>query len=40
MAKWFRALDLKPGDQWFKPFTLLVHGIVLGSPEFKTSTAL
>ena len=33
MAEWFRVLDLKPRDQWFKLSTLLVHG-------FKSSDAL
>jgi len=37
MAEWFRALDLKSGDLWFKSSTLLISGFVLGSPEFNSS---
>ena len=40
VAEWFRALDLKSGGPWFKSFTLLLSGFVLGSPEFNSSTAL
>ena len=32
MAEWFRALDLKSGDPFFKSSTLLLSGFVLGSP--------
>ena len=40
MAEWFRVLDLKSGGAWFKSFTLLLSGFVLGSPEFNSLTAL
>ena len=40
VVEWFRALDLKSGDPWFKSSTLLLSGFVLGSPEFNSSTAL
>ena len=40
VAEWFRALDLKSGDPWSKSFTLPLSGLVLGSPEFNSSTAL
>ena len=40
MVEWFSALDLKPGGPWFKSFTLLLYGFVLGSREFNSSTAL
>ena len=40
VVKWFRALDLKSGDPWFKSSTLLLSGFVLGSPKLNSSTAL
>ena len=36
MAGWFRALDLKSGSPWFKSSTLLLSGLVFGSPEFNS----
>ena len=40
MAEWFRKLDLKSGDPWFKSYALMLSGFVLGSPEFNSSTVL
>ena len=40
VVEWFRALDLSSGGPWLKSFTLLLSGIVLGSPEYNSSTAL
>ena len=40
VVEWFRALDLKSGDPWFKSFTLPLSGFVLSNPEFNSSTAL
>ena len=40
VAEWFRALDLKSGGPWFKSFTLLLPGFILGSSGFNSSTAL
>ena len=40
VAEWFRALDLSSGGPWLKSSTLLLSGIVLGSPEYNSSTAL
>ena len=40
MAEWFRALDLISGGPRLKSSTLLLSGIVLGSPEVNSSTAL
>ena len=39
VAEWFRVLDLKSGDPWFKSLTLALSGFVLGSTEFNSSTA-
>jgi len=40
MAEWFRALNLKSGGPWFKSSALPLSGLVLGSPEFNSSTVL
>ena len=40
LAEWFRAQDLKSEGHWFRSSTLRLSGIVLGSPEFNSSTAL
>ena len=35
----FKALDLKSGGPWFKSFSLLLFGFVLGCPEVNSWTA-
>ena len=40
MVELFRALDLKSGCPWSKSSALLLSGLVLGSPEFISSTAM
>ena len=40
MLEWFRALDLKSRGPWCRSSTLVLSGIVLGCPEFNSSTVL